>query len=102
MSSPRSVSNASPTNTEGLEKFFRRFFVKAAQVIIQSRQNDKVCTRSCGLPTSNEWFSLNINVSVPAAFPSWHLAFAFPTNIDSLHFVMGCPNDGASVKIVKK
>ncbi len=63
MSSPRSVSNASPSNAGGLERFFRRFFVKAAQVIVQSRQNDKVCTRSCGHPSSNEWFSLNINVS---------------------------------------
>ncbi len=62
-STPRSVSNASPSNTEGLEKFFRRFFVKSAQVVIQSRQSDKVCTRSNGHPSSNEWFSLNINVS---------------------------------------
>ncbi len=64
MSSPRSVSRVSPVASHDYERFFRRFYIKAAQIIVQSRQNDRVCTRSSPHPTHSEWFSLNLNVSL--------------------------------------
>jgi len=60
--SPRTPSAISAgVSFRGLEKIFRRFYVKAAQIIVQSRQNERVCTRSCGDPASNEWFGLNVS-----------------------------------------
>jgi hypothetical protein len=48
-----------------LEKYTKYLFYKAAQIIVQSRQGDKIKTPSNPTPKQQSWFCLAINVSFP-------------------------------------
>lgn len=49
--------------SQELERYVKYMYFKAAQVIVQSRQGEKIATLSNPKPSSQTWFCVTINVS---------------------------------------
>uniref|UniRef100_A0A4W3HTA3 Autophagy-related protein 13 n=1 Tax=Callorhinchus milii TaxID=7868 RepID=A0A4W3HTA3_CALMI len=53
-------SELNPQDKKDLDKFIKFFALKTAQVIVQARLGEKICTHSSSSPTGSDWFNLAI------------------------------------------
>ena len=65
MTSPRSRTSPTPSELfQEMEKYFKYFFYKMCQVVVQSRQGEKMMVKSVPVPLVKNWFCLGIEVII--------------------------------------